>query len=98
MGKYIVHWEVDATRTPEGPKERQQQLLAFGDTVGQQLKSGEVKEWGGYVGELNGYAIIEGTEVDVHALTLLWVPFVKFKIKPLLSIEQSIQATKSMKV
>ena len=96
MAKYLLLWEVDPTRTPEDPKERQQQWLAFQNTVVDQLKNAGLKDWGEYVGEINGYAIFEGTEVELAILTSLWVPFVKFKVRSVITIEQVIQATKAM--
>ncbi len=98
MAKFILHWEVDSTKTPEDPKERQQQWLQFQDIVVQQINDGIISDWGANVGELYGYAIVEGTEVAIHSLTAMWEPFVKFNTRAVLSIEQVIEATKAMKV
>ncbi len=95
MAKYILQWEVDATRTPEDPKERQQQWLAFQETTKQMIESGQIQDWGEYAGEIDGYCIMEGTEVDVAALTALWVPFVAFSAKPM-SIEQAMESIKDL--
>jgi hypothetical protein len=96
MGKYILHWEIDSMKTPEDPKERQEQWSFFQATIVQHMKENDIKEWGEYVGEANGYAIIEGTEVEVQKLVSLWVPFVKFNVKAVMSIEQVMEATKAM--
>ena len=96
MGKYILHWEVEASKTPEDPKQRQEQWTLFQETVVQQMKNNEIQEWGEYVGEINGYAIMEGSEVDIQKLVALWVPFVKFNVKPVMNIEQAMEATKAM--
>ncbi|MGV7223576.1 MAG: DUF3303 domain-containing protein [Nitrospinales bacterium] len=96
MGKYILHWEVDTAKTPEDTKERQEQWSLFQQTVAQQMESNEIKEWGEYVGEVNGYSIMEGSEVDIQKLVALWVPFVKFNVKPVMTIEQAMEATKAM--
>ena len=98
MGKYILHWEVDTTKTPEDPKERQQQWMQFQDIIVQQMKDGIISDWGSNVGEVYGYAIIEATEIEVHSLTQMWVPFVEFNTRAVLSIEQMMEATKAMKV
>ena len=96
MAKFIMHWEVDASKTPEDPKERQQQWLAFDELVVQDIKTGKVKDWGIYAGEINGYTIFEGTEIEVQTFMSRWVPFVKFSVKSVLTIEQTIEAVKAM--
>ena len=96
MAKFILHWEVDSTKTPESPKERQQQWLEFQDIVAQQMKEGIISDWGNNVGEMYGYAIMEGSEVLVQTLTEMWVPHVKFNVRLVLTIEQAVEATKAM--
>lgn len=98
MAKFILHWEVDPAKTPEDPKERQQQWLQFQDIVVQQMKAGLISDWGANVGELNGYCITEATEIEVHTLTAMWEPFVKFNTRSVLTIEQVSEATKAMQV
>jgi hypothetical protein len=55
----------------EDPKERQEQWNFFQATVVHHIKEDQIKAWGEYVGEVNGYAIMEGTEVDVQKLVSL---------------------------
>lgn len=61
----MVLWEVDTSRTPEDPKTKKAQLLGFQELVMKQLKEGGIKEWGAFAGELCGYFITEGNEVDL---------------------------------
>ena len=96
MAKYMLQWKVDLARTPEDPKKKQQQWTLFEETVAQQLKAGQLTEWGQYAGENDGYCIVEGSEVDVQKLTNFWSPFVEFKVNVVLSIEQASEATKDM--
>ena len=98
MAKFILHWEVDSTKTPEDPKEKQKQWLEFQNIVLQQKRDGLISDWGINVGEMYGYAIMEGSEVAIHTLTEMWVPFVKFKVRMVLTVEQLNEATKAMKV
>lgn len=48
--------------------------LGMQSSVTQQLKGGLLSQWGAFAGEGNGYAIINGSAADVHALTLGWFP------------------------
>ena len=38
----------------------------------------------------------EGTEIEVQTFMARWVPFVKFNVKSVLTIEQTIEAVKAM--
>jgi len=96
MARYILLWELDSTRTPDDPKERQKQWRTFQDMVVERLESGETKDWGKYVGEGRGYAIIEGTEMDAEELGNTYFPYVTFEVKQIISIEQAIEVVKAM--
>jgi len=65
MGKYLVLWEVDQNRVPISPQERGAGWGALIDMVRGDLKKGMLKDWGAFVGEINGYAVYEGTEVEI---------------------------------
>ena len=96
MAKYVLLWEMDNTRTPEDLEERKTRHRGFQDIVRQQMKDGEIADWGAYVGETKGFCIVEGSAEDVHKLVGRWVPWVSFQTRELLSIEQVIKATEAM--
>jgi len=96
MAKYLVLAEVDTSRTPEDPKAKKAQFLGFGEQVLKQLKEGVLKEWGLFAGEVNGYFIFEGNAVNLHTITATWVPFVKFTVKEVLTIDQVNKSTKAL--
>jgi len=96
MAKYILLWEVDSTRTPEDGKTKKAQWLGFQDMVARHLKEGLMKAWGGFVGEMKGFAIFEGSATDLHTITATWTPFVKFNVREILSVEEVNKATKAL--
>jgi len=96
MAKYMVLWEVDTSKTPEDPKAKKAQQLRFQELVVKQLKEGVIKEWGQFVGEVYGYAINECSAVDLHTLTTMWVPFVKFQVREIMTINEVNKATKAL--
>jgi hypothetical protein len=98
MARYILFWEVDTTRTPADPKEKQQQWLGLHAEMEKLLKSGEVTEFANYVGEAAGYCIVDGTEMDVEKIFNIYAPFVKFECKQVISAEQDREGIKAMKV
>jgi hypothetical protein len=96
MARYMVLWEVDTSRTPEDPKVKKAQLLGFVELVMKQLKKGVIKEWGEFAGEAFGYAIFEGSAVDLHTFHTMWSPFVKFKVRELMTIDEVNKAYKAL--
>ena len=96
MARYLLLWEVDSALTPEDFEERKARHLGFQRVVSQQLKDGQIAEWGAFVGEMNGYCIVDGSAEDVHKLVGRWVPAVSFETREVLSIERVIKATEEM--
>jgi hypothetical protein len=96
MARYMVLWEVEASRIPEDPKTKKALLLGFQELVKKQLKEDIVKEWGAFAGEGSGYIIVEGNVVRLHSITEGWVPFVKFTTKVIMTIDEVNKATKAL--
>ena len=96
MGKYLVLWEIDLTKVPISPQERGAGWRALTDMVKQDIKKGMTKDWGAFVGELRGYAVAEGTEVEIGNWTEQYVPFVRFKVHPIASISQVDEIIKAL--
>ncbi len=96
MARYLVLSELDTSRTPEDPKAKKTKWLAMQELIKKALKDGILKDWGYVAGENHAYAIFEGNAVDLHTLTSSWVPFVKFKVGELLTIDQLNKATKAL--
>jgi hypothetical protein len=88
MAKYMVLWEVDTGRTPEDPKAKKAQLRGFGDVVVKQMKEGHIKDWGIFGGEMRGFTIFEGSISDLHIFNTSWLPFVKFTVSQIMTIDE----------
>jgi len=95
MGKYLVLWEIDTTRVPTDPKERGTAWLGMADMTKQDMTSGVVKDWGIFPGELRGYAIDEGSEVDIMNVMAKYAPYVKFEVHPVASLAQAEEVIKT---
>jgi hypothetical protein len=95
MGKYLVLWEVDSTRVPVDAKERGAAWLAMADMVEEEMRKGMLKDWGIFPGELNGYSVEEGTELEVMNNAMQYAPYIKFKVHPVASLEQAREAIKA---
>jgi hypothetical protein len=96
MGKYLVLWEVDQTKIPIAPKERGEGWGMLMAMVGQDIKKGITKDWGAFVGESKGYAINEGTEIEVMRSLQQYVPFCIFKVYPVATEKQVNEMIKGL--
>jgi hypothetical protein len=88
MGKYLALWEIDQTKVPVNLQERGAAWGAMMDMIKEDLKKGILKDWGAFVGELNGYSISEGTEVEIGNLIQRYLPWVIFKGHAIASVNQ----------
>jgi len=96
MGKYLMLWEIDTTKIPVSPKERGGGWNLLMGMVKQDIKKGLNKDWGAFVGEINGYAVLEGTEVEIMNALQQYVPFVHFKVHPVASVSQVDEMIKAL--
>jgi hypothetical protein len=96
MGKYLVLWEVDHTKIPLNPKERGEGWGILMAMVRQDIEKGLTKDWGSFVGETKGYAINEGTEVEVMKGLQQYVPFCIFKVFPIATEKQVNEMIKGL--
>ena len=96
MGKYLLLWEMDRTRLPVSPKERGTGLSTLLEKVKQDLKKGQLKDWGAFVGEMSGYSVHEGTEVEIMNAIQQYTPFVQFKVHPIASVGQVDEMIKAL--
>ena len=96
MGRYLVLWEVDQSRVPVDAKERGGAWSLLMAMVKQDREAGPIKDWGTFVGEINGFAVYEGTEIEVARMLVQYAPYVSFKVHPLLSESQTNEVIKSL--
>ena len=96
MGKYLLLWEVDRTKVPISPQERGTGWGALLAMVKEDMGKGVMKDWGAFVGEINGYTVAEGTEVEIGDMVQRYVPFVFFKVQPVASLSQVVEVTKKL--
>ena len=97
MQKYLIIWEGDLSKQPADFKERGQAYKQALAMVKQDLDSGLLKEWGKVNGQLKGYWIAEGNDIEIGLMMEKYVPFFTFsKIYPVVTYEQSLEFTDAM--
>ena len=96
MGKYLVLWEMDQTKIPIDPKERGAAWGMLMTMVRQDFERGIVKDFGMFVGRNSGYAVHEGTEVEVMNVLQQYVPYAIFNVNPVASEDQTNEMIKAL--
>ncbi len=96
MGRYLALWEIDSSRSSVDTKEMADAMSLLAELVKQNIKSGITKDYGVFVGETNGYSIMEGTEVEVASVCAQYAPYVRFKIHAVASLAQISEVIKKM--
>ena len=96
MPRYFLLWEVDPAKIPINPKERGAGWAALMNMVRQDREKGITKDWGAFVGESKGYAVNEGSELEVMKALQQYVPLVRFQVHPVASEGQVNEMIKDL--
>jgi hypothetical protein len=96
MGKYLMLWQLNPSLIPVDPQERGKGFTALMNLIEQDIEKGITKDWGSFVGERNGYCIVEGSEVDVARMVQQYSPFCGFLTHPIASFDQMKEMLKSL--
>lgn len=96
MGRYFVFWEVDQAKIPIDRKERGTGWAFLMAMIRKDIEKGIMKDWGAFLGESNGYGVLEGTEVEVMKSLQQYVPFVIFESHPVASENQVNEMIKAL--
>jgi hypothetical protein len=94
MTKYHVKWELNPLASPEDPVKRATLWISMLEMVKADMESGRFTDWGAHVDITGGYCVAEGTEAEVFASLLKWIPYVIFDVKPVLNADQVIDTIK----
>jgi hypothetical protein len=81
---------------PADPQERMKLLMSFTEMAKKDLGSGDVKMWGVSPGGGQGFSIAEGDAKEVMGGIMKYTPYYKFDVKPMLSIDETIDVMKGM--
>ena len=92
----LITWEMDRSKAPTDPKERMKLTMTHCEMVKKGIDSGRTKMWGINPGGNHGFSISDADEKEIFAMIAQYIPHVKFKIEPMLSIDEVIATLKSM--
>jgi hypothetical protein len=96
MGRYLTIWEADERNIPLDPEERKMAWLGACEMERQAMNDGLTKDWGVFLGQTKGFSISEGTREEVLNSTIKFIPYFKFQIYPIATIDELEKAIKAM--
>jgi hypothetical protein len=89
-------WEVENSTIPVDPKERSEGWMLLLNAIKQDMQRGVAQDWGGFVGTVSGFTLVEGSELDIHTMMQQYVPFCTFKLYPLIGHDEVVEMVKSL--
>lgn len=92
----MVLWEIDYSLAPADPKERMKLWITMLELVKKDIDSGFDKFWGMNPGGGCGFAVSDRDEKEIFASLARFTPYVKFKVEPVLSVDEVIETLKGM--
>lgn len=94
MTKFYMSWRMNSMLTPTNPEERVKLWLSMLELVKADIQSGAIRDWGMCSDASGGYALVETDEKTLHTMILRWVPYIRFNIKPVLTVDQIIESVR----
>ena len=96
MAKYLITWESDVSRMPTDHKERAAMRMKMLEITKRNLKEGKLSDWGVFLGGYKGYAIGQGSAIDMAIGMARFSPYVTFNVQEVLSVDEMLEAVKSL--
>jgi hypothetical protein len=97
MQKFLIKYRVNPQMMPSNPVECVELLQSMNKSIKALMDSGDVLDFGEYCDGSGGYAIGQGDDVKALYVSLMqWWPYVEYDAKPVLTIDQVIESTKSL--
>ena len=98
MAKFLTLWELDTTKLPEKPEEQISLYIEQLNMIKEDFekRNPQILDWGIFAGSNAGYSISEGTAQEIDFGLLKYGSYVKFKVYPVLSLEQELENLKKL--
>jgi hypothetical protein len=94
--KYLTLWEMDMSRIPTDPQQSGAVMMKMIEMTKQWLKDNPGAEWGSFIGEHKGFVLGGRTPQDIMKTTMMFSPYIKFKVYQAASADEVEENIKSM--
>jgi hypothetical protein len=86
--KYVTLWEMDMDRFPADPVESGKIMMRLVEMTKQWGKDHPKDDWGKFLGENRGYSIVNGSTEDIMKISMMFSPYVEFKVYQAVNIDE----------
>lgn len=94
MPKFHIEWKQNLSVMPDDPVKMGKINLSLLEMVKAEVKSSKIGDWGVYCNGFSGYCIKEGAHDEIMTELLKYMPYILFDVKPVVNVDQAIDAVK----
>jgi hypothetical protein len=92
----LILWQSNESLFPSDPEERMKLIASHVEMTKQSIEEGWVKMWGVSAGGAQGFSISDRDSKEIFKSLNQYLPYYKFELKPMLSIDDVISIMKEM--
>ena len=92
----LILWEMNETLLPTDPEERVKLTMSFLEIVKKDVDSGELKMYGVSPAVVRGFVVSEQDPKVIYSKAMMFCPYAKFEVIPILSVDEAIDELKGM--
>ena len=92
----LLLWEANNSLLPSDPEEQKKLIMSLAEKVKSSIDSGETKMWGISTAGGRGFSVTEGDGKETFARLQAYAPYIRFKVKPMLSFDEFMDVMKEM--
>ena len=94
MPKFLIKWEMNSCAFPIDPQQREKIIASLLQMVKEDQKTGVGLNWGMYPEANKGISFSDQNEEELATRLMKYSPYILFRVKPLLSLDQTMRAFK----
>ena len=92
----LVLWESDPAAYPSDPDERMKIYMSHIEKVEKDLETGDVLMWGINVAGGGGFSIMKDDPKLSFAHSMIYSPYIKAEVRPMLSLDEMMEVMQGM--
>jgi hypothetical protein len=92
----LILWESNVSLFPSDREERMKLIMSHIEMTKQGVEEGWVKMWGVSLGGGQGFSVTDRDAKEIFGNLNRYMPYYKFEIKPMLSIDEIADVMKEM--
>jgi len=96
--RWEANWPIVAGEFTADPDEAQKGRISWLEGIKEDINSGVIKMWGVSAAGARGFMVFEGDEKELFGLLQKTLPRIKYKVEPMISIDDVLATVKAMQL